>query len=191
MTNNELYEIIRPIVIAVTGVPQVILADPNRQAPSGVYITVEPQQTVDERGQANVIRTNVPSTTPVGLDDVQVDVRAQVIAQCSINVFTRKTGKTNPGARYIAGKLKQADKRPDVMASLINANVNWLRTSAVQNLSALQSRKWDSRAQIDIFLGYETSDVTTINAIYQTSWAIEDDKANTLETGELSLPGAP
>lgn len=59
MTNEELFAVLRPIVMLATGVPECILADQagpgSMPAPKGPYATITPRQSVSERGQANII----------------------------------------------------------------------------------------------------------------------------------------
>lgn len=54
MTDKEIFLILRPHILRVTGVPECILADPNAQAPTGEYASVRPRQGISERGQANI-----------------------------------------------------------------------------------------------------------------------------------------
>ena len=72
MNRLELFNILQPIVKSVTGVSIVILANQTQSdgtgipAPSGEYITIEPKQSVAQRGQANIHHNT--STTPLSLD---------------------------------------------------------------------------------------------------------------------------
>ena len=82
MNRLELFQILQPIVKSVTGVSTVILANQVQSdgtgipSPTGEYITIEPKQSVAQRGQANIHRNT--SATPLSLD---VDVRAQIIVE--------------------------------------------------------------------------------------------------------------
>jgi hypothetical protein len=179
MTNDELFDIMRPIILTVTGVPEVILANPNAPAPSGPYAAVQPQQVITEQGQANVRRSNV-----TGQESITVDVRAQIMCECSINFYRGDT-------RTMAGKLKQSNKRPDVSATLFKNKLGWNRTGPVNNLTALQSNNFESRAQITIFLMYETTDPVVINSIEQVAWEVQNEKAEVLASGNIVSPDAP
>ena len=101
MTNSELFQILRPHIMTVTGVPECILADPNGPSPSGEYASVRPRQGIRERGQANIYTSDRPGNL------VRTEVRAQIIADCEINFY-------RGNALQRAESLKECHKRPDV-----------------------------------------------------------------------------
>ncbi len=173
MNRLDIFNAIRPIILSVTGVPEVILADPNAQSPQGEYVSVEPKQSLSQRGQANVRRNT--SMTPQSVD---VDVRAQVIVECSLNFY-------RGNARDRAERLLQANKRPDVSAALYRAGLGWNRADVINNLTSLQSNNFEQRAQISIFLMYETTDPITINSIESVSVSVENEKGEVLQTIEV------
>lgn len=172
MTNEELFQVLRPIVLLVTGVPNCILADQNNKAPNGPYATIRPRQSVTERGQANIYSKNIPA------DKVSVDVRSQIIATCSVQFYRGE-------ARMYAERLKQCNKRPDVSAMLWKSRVGWGGTDAVNDLTALQSANWEQRAQINIRLWYETSNVAEINNILHASIVVQNERGQTLATHDI------
>lgn len=169
MTNEQLFAILRPIVMTVTGVPECILADQNAKSPTGEYASIRPRQSVSERGQANVTTVD-----KVG-DLVTTDVRSQIIASCSINFY-------RGDAMSRAERLKQCHKRPDVSSSLFLAGVGWLDASTVNNLTALQSSNWEQRAQVTVRVMYEVSDVCDVNNILSTQVIIQNESAQVLAT---------
>ena len=178
MTNDELFDILRPIILSVTGVPEVILANPNAPSPDGEYAAVQPQQSLTERGQANIIRTAGTSTTQ------NVDVRAQIECTAWVNFYRGDT-------RSYAQKLKQCNKRPDVSATLFQSNLGWAGTSAINNLTALQSENYESRAQIALYLWYETSDQIEINSIERVSGEVQYEDGTVVATWDIETPDAP
>lgn len=169
MTNEELFAILRPVVMTVTGVPECILADQNAASPQGEYASIRPRQSVSERGQANVITVD-----KVG-DLVTTDVRSQIIASCSINFY-------RGDAMARAERLKQCHKRPDVSSALFMAGVGWLDASTVNNLTALQSSNWEQRAQVTVRVMYEVSDVCDVNNILSSQVILQDENAQVLAT---------
>lgn len=173
MTNEQLFAILRPIIMRVTGVPECILADQNAKSPTGEYASIRPRQSISERGQAHIYPIN-----KIG-DQVTVDVRSQVIATASVNFY-------RGDAMARVERLQECHKRPDVSMDLFRAKVRWLGTSAANNLTALQSANWEQRAQISIRLGYEVSNINDVNNILSASVIIEDEKAQVLET--FSVP---
>lgn len=178
MTDEEIFDILRPIILDVTGVPECILADPNAPSPSGSYAAVRPLQTVGERGQANVIRIGNNDATQT------VQVKAQIAATCWVNFY-------RDGAMNFAGKLKQANKRPDVSMTLLRNSLGWVGTENVNNLTALQSANFEERAQIAIKLWYETTDEATINSIERVSIGVEYEDGTLVDTVEVETPDAP
>jgi hypothetical protein len=178
MTNEELFAKLRPIVMLATGVPECILADQagpgSMPAPNGAYATITPRQSVSERGQANIVTRDVPG------DQVEVDVRAQIMCACSVNFYRGQ-------ALMFAERLKQANKRPDVSVMLFKAKIGWNGADAVNNLTSLQSANFEQRAQITIRLMYETSSLPVVNNILSASVALENERAEVLETFAVSV----
>ena len=171
MTEVELFQKLRPVIQLVTGLPngKVVMADQNEKAPAGEYCTIRPRQTVDQRGQANIHAKNAPG------DLVETDVRAQIVGSCSINFY-------RGNALGHAEKLHQCNKRPDVSLMLFKSGIGWGGTDAVNNLTALQAANWEPRAQVTVRVLYETTDVSTINAILTTSIVVENEHGAVLET---------
>lgn len=173
MTREELFDIIRPIILTVTSVPEVILADPNAPSPLGAYASVETKQAINQRGQANIRRAT--SVTPQSVD---VDIRAQIIADCSINFY-------RGNARDLAERLLQANKRPDISGILFTAGLGWFGAGAVNNLTALQSDSYEQRAQVTIRLAYVTTDPLVINSIEAIPWEVQYEDATVVASGKV------
>lgn len=178
MTNEELFDVLRPIILTVTGVPECILANPNAPAPTGDYAAVQPQQFISERGQAHIVRTAKPGAL------MDVEVRAKIACTAWVNFYRGDT-------RSYAQRLKQCNKRPDISAQLFKANVGWVGTSEVNNLTALQSENFESRAQIAINLWYETSDPIEINTIERMSGEVQYEDGTVVSTWDIESPDAP
>ena len=174
MTNQELFQKLRPIVELVTGLTgKVILADQNVKAPTGEYATIRPRQTLTERGQANIYDKDKAGNL------IEVDVRAQVIAACSINFF-------RGNAQQYAEMLKQCNKRPDVSMTLFKAGLGWMGTEAANNLTALQADNWEERAQITIKIAYEVRNIADVNNILSASVIVENEEGVTIQ--EIQVP---
>ena len=173
MTNEELFAKLRPIVMLATGVPECILADQagpgSMPAPKGPYATITPRQSVSERGQANIITRDVPG------EQVEVDIRAQIMCSCSVNFYRGE-------ALMFAERLKQANKRPDISMMLFKSKIGWNSTDAINNLTSLQSANFEQRAQITIRLMYETSSLPAVNNILSATVALENEKAQVIQT---------
>jgi len=169
MTNNEIFQLLRGIVMTVTDVPECIMADQNVKAPNGEYATIRPLQSVTDRGQANIYDKDMPG------DIVNTNAKAQVIATCSINFY-------RGDAMRRAQLLKECNKRPDVSMMLFKAKVGWLGTEPVNNLTALQSSNWEQRSNINLRIAYEIDNIADVNNILHFSLELQDDKAQVLAT---------
>lgn len=166
MTRDQLFDLIQPIILTVTGVPECIQADQNLPAPSGDYASVRTKQSINQRGQANNYQRLIPNGP---WTDIEKDARSQVVVQCSVNFY-------RGNALDYAERLHQANRRPDVQRDLFLGGVGWRNTSAVSNLTTLQSKNFEQRAHIDIFLMYETSDPVVINEIASVQVLVRDDE---------------
>lgn len=176
MTDKELFAILRPHIIRVTGVPECILADPNAQAPGNIeYASVRPRQSVTERGQANIY------TSDIAGDQVRTEVRSQIIARCQVNFYRGE-------ALRRAELLKECHKLPSVAWDLFRNKIGWGGTEPVNNLTALQASNFEQRAEITIRLMYETTNIDDINNILSASVTVEDEKARLLQTVDVNLP---
>lgn len=157
MTREELFDLVRPFVISLTGVSECILADQNGDSPDGEYAVVEPFTSIIERGQAQKHCTAVPADR-----QVEISIRPNVIARCSIQ-FYRGDAQTR------AVRIKGGIKRDDIVNTLRAAGVQWISTDAVNNLNGLQSDNVESRAEVMISLAYHQIDepyrVNTIESV--------------------------
>lgn len=175
MTSLEIFAVLRPIIMLVTGVPECIFADPNAKSPTGPYSSVRVRQSIRERGQANIRVTDIPLTR-----EVRYDIRAQII--CDVNIeFWRGQ------AMEYAEKLKECHKRPDVPWILKRKGLGWGGTEAVNNLTALQSGNFEQRAQITVRLFYEATTLVDVNRIEQGSASVENESGTVLQSVDVNL----
>lgn len=179
MTNDQIFDVMREIIILVTGVPECILDNQNAPSPSGEYCAVQPKQSVTQRGQANIEYASAP-----GSIDMTQTIKSQMVAVCSINFY-------RGAALDYATLLAQANKRSDVSQILYRAGLGWLEVVSINNLTALQSEQWEPRAQISIRLGYEIEQTVTINTIERIPYSAENDDGDVLSTGDITTPDAP
>lgn len=181
MNEDEIFDILLPLLQAVTGLDgeHIILGDPDEGAPTGQYMAVRPLQNIDERGGATVKRK-----TSLTAASVDVSVHANIIAQCNINVY-------RGNAMSLAQKIKRMNLRPDVSAALFKAKMGWNRTSQVNNLTTLQSGRQEPRAQISVFLSYQTTDLITINSIEQVAFDVQYENGVVVASGDVTTPDVP
>ena len=169
MDNLELYKLARQIVLTATDCPVAVKSNQNKPSPDGEYCAISTTGSKRQRGQAVVRRSNTEVvTSPIGdVTDLGHAVSAQVIADVTINFYRGE-------ANYYASQLFQANKRPDIQELLFKAKVGWNGAAPINNLTALQSENWETRAQIVIRLTYEQTSSVVTNAIYQIPVDVED-----------------
>ena len=170
MTDEELYLVLRQIVMQVTGVSMCILADTNQNAPVTDYCAIRPRAAVTERGQANVT-----TKTDTVNKQVVTTVRQQLIVSADCDFY-------RGAAIQMAGKLKQANKLPTVSGILTKAGIGWADTSSVVNLTALQSNNMEQRAQITIRLFMEEVITDSVNTIESVKVTVQNEEGVTLQS---------
>ncbi len=178
MTDLELFNLMRPIIMDITGVPECIMTDPNEKAPSGPYAAFKPKRNTTNRGQPNVTRKNGVGAT------IDVKVEPQLITECVIDFY-------RTGARDYAQLLEGANKYPDVSRALFLARTGWQKTGPMQDLTALQADNQEERSQISVFLMYSPERTVAINSIERVRVDVEDHKARQLDSFEIKTPDAP
>lgn len=172
MTSEQIFTILRPIIMRVTGVPECILADPNAKSPKGAYCSIRPRQSVSERGQANIYTSNRPN------EQIRTEVRSQIICRCDVNFY-------RGSAMQYAELLKECHKRPDVSWELFKHGIGWGGTEPVNNLTALQASNFEQRSQITVRLLYETSQHVDINNILSVKVTTENETGQVLQIKDI------
>jgi len=168
MTREELFEIMRPIVIAKTGVTECILADPNATAPSGDYAAIEPFSNISEVGTGGTSQEIINATDGSGYKDIEVTVRSSQEVTVSVNFY-------RGDARNYASKLMQADKFPSTHETMLINGLGWMRTSEVNNLTALNQGRQEPRSQIYIYLRRMEVAKEAVNQIYSVEAILYDE----------------
>lgn len=169
MDNLELYKLMREIVLIATDCPVAIKSNPNATSPDGEYAAISTTGAKGQRGQAIVRKSNTDIvSSPIGdVYDINHAISAQVVDSVTINFY-------RGNASDYAAQLFQANKRPDIQELLFINKVGWNGANPINNLTALQSEDWESRAQIVIRLTYEKTATVTTNAIYQIPVELQD-----------------
>lgn len=185
MTRDELYSLMHDLVVAVTGLPGNKVVKANQiddTAPAGEYATVNVQGS-KQRGQAIIRRSNTALVaSPIGqVHNVAHDIRPQVLTDIAINFF-------RGNALDHAADVFEANKRPDISAMLFAAGAGWVQAGPINDLTALQSARWEPRAQITVTLAHERITAATTNAIYSASVEVEDEDGDTLTTITTEAP---
>jgi len=186
VTNNELFSVIRKIVMLVTelGDGNVVIRDPDLGSPSGEYCAIEvagPARAYAKGGQRF---TNIgPVSSPIGdVYDVNHEVRQHVLREVSLN-FYRGTANDH------AIKMLGAAKRVDAHSLLLTNNLGWISVGPVNDLTALQSGSHEQRAEVTITIAsLETQNVQS-NAIYNVPLSVQNE--NGIETGTETITAPP
>lgn len=149
MDRLAIFQVMRPIILNATSVPECILANQNYPAPSGSYCSIEPKLNPKQRGQADITynESNIDDT-------VTIIIKRQMIVDCSVNFYREF-------ASDYASLVNDANKIPVNSDLLFNNGLGWQGTQPANDLTALQSNKQEQRRQVTINLFYE--DVTELN----------------------------
>lgn len=181
MTREELFAVLRPIVIDVTGVPECILADQNETDPTGEYCSIEPFDNIRKRGQAAQSWEEVdPVDGDTNYMDLQHSVTTHQIVRTSFNFY-------RGSARDYANLLQDADKFSSVNDTLRASNIGWMDTGAVNNLTALQSGRQEPRHQIYVTFWINRTQTETVQQIYNVPIQGEDENSNTVSDYTVSI----
>ena len=179
MTREELFDILRPIIIAKTGVPECILADPNAPSPKGDYASIEPFSNIVEIGTGGQTQKEIDSADGnPNFKDIELTVKSSQEVQVSINFY-------RGNARDYAVKVNQIDKFPSVHEAMLINGLGWMRTGAVNNLTTLNQGNYEPRAQVDVFLRRMERATETVQSIYVVSGQAQDQYGNVL--GEFEI----
>lgn len=174
MTNSELFAILQPHILNVSGVPIVILANQNADAPTGDYATIQVRTNISERGQANIKYTALDG------DLVQTNIKPQMLVTCVVEFF-------RGDAHMYAQNLLQINRREDVVWSLFKKNISIRDTGAIKDLTALQSGNYEQRAHIEINLWMEEILTYTNNTILEVPISLENEKGVVIQSDLINL----
>jgi len=185
MTDEELYDLVHTIIATVTGLANdhIIPADDNEESPDNAYASIKIGASRGQRGQANITKSNTALvTSPIGqVRDVNHEVKAQLTVDVAINFY-------RDNAIEKAVSLFQANKLPNISDLLFAANVGWKGASAINDLTALQSKEREERSQITLILLYEQTQSVVTNAIYSVQVVDENENGYTIQTETVDSP---
>ena len=185
MTNNELFAIVRQIVMLVTELPdgKVIIRDPNAPAPQGEYCSVDVNGSSRRYSKGGYRTKNIgPVSSPIGdVYDIEQTVTQHVLRDVSLNFYR---GQANDRAVSMLG----ASKRFDVHELLIRNKLGLINTGPVNDLTALQSNQFETRAELTITIGSLETQVVTGQSIYQSDVAVENESGNQIAAQTIASP---
>lgn len=174
MTNVELFKIFRPLLMRVTGVPEMILADPNASAPKGTYAAVRIDDSIVQYGQS--IQRQVVTDRQSIVTEIERQFRKTIVVD-----FYRE------GSVGFATKIAEFQKLPSVMDVLQRNNIGVHHVSNVNNLTTLFAAMMEERANVTIEIWYTSKITDEINTIEHANIIIEDEKDRTLAEFEVTL----
>lgn len=185
MTNNELFAIVRQIVMLVTGLPdgKVIIRDPNAPAPSGEYCSIAVNGSSRRFSKGGYKTKNIgPVSSPIGdVYDIEQTVTQHVLRDVSLNFYR---GEANDYAIMMLG----ASKRFDVHELLIRNKLGLINTGPVNDLTALQSNQFEVRAELTITIASLEEQVVAGQAIYRSDVVVENESGNQIATETIESP---
>ena len=173
MTNYDIYTVMRQIVMKVTGLKQVYLADQAVQAPSGAYATIRVSQGVQPMALGSVRRAYDKEKQTV-TETVSCPVRYDI----PVNFY-------RAGAMDYAPMLINCSRLSGVHALLLSKRLGWAGSDPVQNLTALQSSEQEERAVIVVHLVGEKKVSEVVNTIEAARIIVEDEKTNVLQESDV------
>lgn len=167
MTDIELFKVLRPHVLRVSGCPEILLAAQNKQAPEGSYGSIQVRYREDDVGQGIINYKDVPG------DQVEIDVRPQLAVTCVVEFF-------RDNAKKYAENLKQMNRREDVTWPLFKDGISIRNMGNTMDLTALQSSNYEERARIEFVLWMEASSKYVVNNIRQVWVNAQNEKGDDL-----------
>jgi hypothetical protein len=175
ITHTEIGRAVRSLLAEATGLPpaRVIPARDNGPSPAGgVYASVF------IRSHAKIGTASVRHYAIEG-DNTQVleRVTASHLARCSVNFY-------RVGAVDMARALLDFPDTPAGRLALALRGLTWHLASDVRDLSTLQGRHWEERAQFDLEIKVTRSTMAEVAATDETSIDITVN-----ETAETDLGG--
>lgn len=174
MTDIELFQILRPHIITVSGCAEVILAAQNKNAPKGSYGSIQVRYRETERGQGIINYRDLPD------DKVEIDVRPQLEVTCVVEFF-------RDGAKKFAENMKQINRREDVTWSLFAHGISIRNVENSIDLTALQSSNYEERARIEFVLWFEGSSKIVVNNIKQVWVGAQNSEGDELGRAHVIL----
>lgn len=174
MTDEALFKLLRPLVMTVTGCPQVILAAQNSQAPKGEYGSIQIRYNNDERGHGIIHSRNVPG------ERVEFNVRAQRIMTCVAEFY-------RGNAKLYAERMQAMQRRDDVIWPLYKAGISLVDVRAVSDLTALQSSNWEQRARVEFVLWMQGDSKYEVNNILSAEVIVENERGEEIQEARITV----
>lgn len=175
MTDEQLFKILRPLVVTVTGCNQIILAAQNSKAPVGEYGSIQIRYHNAERGHGMVSQKNIPDAR------MEVSVKPQRIMTCVAEFY-------RGDAKVYAERMQQMQRRGDVVWPLFRHKIALSDVRPVHDLTALQSSNWEPRARVEFVLWMPGDSKYQENYIKAVDFYAENEVGKEIQGTRISAP---
>lgn len=175
MTNLELYKLLHPAVMLASGVPLIVPAADNQDAPSGSYASIHVRTDIRERGMAFKDRRLLPDN-----ETFEDTIRSQQEVTCTVEFY-------RSGAKEYASNMLQLDKRDDIIWALFKAGISIMSTGPVLDLTALQSNQYEERARVDVYLRMQVARKYQINRIMEVAVIAQNEDGDELQSTAFKI----
>ena len=173
MTSEEVFTVLRDVILSVTGVEECIQANPNGQAPAGGYASVLVSDHVIPQSRGSVYQK---VDEAAGIMEYQTKFPA--VRQVTVNFWRGK-------AVDRAAKLTRIHYLPAVADRLFAAGIGIADVSAVQNLTALQSNQMEQRAAVTMSVVTMEEVSETVGIIKHLNGIVVDEKNRKIQHFEV------
>lgn len=176
MTNDEVFKVFSKVVRDATQVHTVVRANTPDEAPKGEYCSILISSQVEPKAKGEKKRT----TSKDG-QTITTTIRIPIIYRITLN-FYRGNAIAN------ATKMIHCSRLPTINARLFKADLGWVGSESVMNLTDLQSGRMEERASIVVNLIGTLVQEETVNTILSVGLTVEDEKRNQLLKIETAKP---
>lgn len=173
ITNDEVYDIIKPVIQDATGLRMIIPARSNVPSPTGSYGVIDVLTNTSERGQANILTKYIKSDR-----QVERTILPQVQISVVVEFYRDK-------AHHYARQLLQLGKRDSARWELFKNGLSVRGTGGIIDLTALQSNNYEQRARITIELWGNYKFIERINTVERLYISTENEAGQHMQTAHI------
>lgn len=167
---RDIFSAIREVILTVSGVDEVIEANPNAHSPKGTYATVMIAQSARPTSMGTVSQKIINDGR-----DMTVTNKYPVVWECTVN-FYRGDAFGN------ASKLLRMQYLPVIADYFLERGIGLVDCSNLNNLTALQSSNFEQRAVITISLVTWEEISQDVGVILSCSGSVQYENGKTLQT---------
>ncbi len=173
MTSEEVFSILREVILSVTGVEECIQANPNGQAPKGEYASVMVSDQVVPQSRGSVYQK-----VDEEAGTMEYKTKYPAVRQVTVNFWRGK-------AIDRATKLTRIHYLPAISDHFLAAGIGISEVSSVQNLTALQSNQMEERAAVTMSVVTMEEVSETVGIIKRLNGIVVDEKNREIHKFEV------